>query len=29
VDARNYRYMGDETQAVLASSVVDEAGARD
>jgi hypothetical protein len=29
LDARNYRYMGDETQAVLASSVVDEAGARD
>ena len=28
LNARNYRYMGDETQAVLASAVVDKAGGR-
>lgn len=28
LNSRNYRYMGDEAQAVLASSVVDEAGLR-
>jgi hypothetical protein len=28
LNSRNYRYMGDETQAVLASSVVDKAGGR-
>ena len=29
LDSRTYRYMGDETQSVLTSSVVDKAGLRD